>query len=196
MYWYDGSELEGAQDLELFSGTEIKSENEFPQVMDRPLSESGFDDMEQLTMEEFLQDLDLGSCPPTEIQREFLQLTDMTGGDSSDTSEVSFTDDQLLDMSAKDVNRLKGLTKQELKTIKKRRRVLLNRRYARKSREKRIDAQTNANLEKKSLLQEMSEVKMELKTTQGERDMYKAKYLELRGILTNCLSKCGKGEML
>jgi len=197
MYWPDGFEfnLEDAQNMELFSTEEIKCESGLPQDMGRLLP----DDLESLTMEEFLRSNDLDGLGAdlvmTEDNKDNLQaVVDFDHEDEIDedavyVAPVGLTDDQLVDMSAKEVNRLRGLTKQELKTIKKRRRVLLNRRYARKSREKRLDAQTSACTEKENLLVQMNEVKEELKSTQCERDMYKEKYLELREIVTSSLRK-------
>jgi len=197
MYWFDGSDLnlDDAQNMEIFPPAEIKSESGFSLDMGGLLP----DDLERMTMEEFLRSNNLEELGMELVATEDQLAADLdneshTGEDALDVAAVGFTDDQLVDMSAKEVNRLKGLTKQELKTIKKRRRVLLNRRYARKSREKRIDAQTSVCMEKENLLQQMNEVKKELHTTRSERDMYKEKYLELREILTSSLSRTVKTE--
>lgn len=102
---------------------------------------------------------------------------------------LDLTDDQLLNMTAKELNRLKGLSKKDITSIKKRRRVLLNRCYARKSRVKRLDAQTNANQEKEVLVRERDEVKEELEVMRLDRDKYKQKYNSLKEIIDSAISE-------
>lgn len=97
-------------------------------------------------------------------------------------NEMKFTEKELRELSVKDINRLlkeRGLSKDEIARVKHRRRTLKNRRYAQHSRLRRIESKNNLEEEKKSLLQELEQLRRQVTTVERERDMYKDKYVKL-----------------
>lgn len=97
-------------------------------------------------------------------------------------NEMKFTEKELRELSVKDINRLlkeRGLSKDEIARVKHRRRTLKNRRYAQHSRLRRIESKNNLEEEKKSLLQELEQLRKQVTAVERERDMYKDKYVKL-----------------
>lgn len=97
-------------------------------------------------------------------------------------NEMKFTEKELRELSVKDINRLlkeRGLSNDEIARVKHRRRTLKNRRYAQHSRLRRIESKNNLEEEKKSLLQELGQLKNQVTSVERERDMYKDKYVKL-----------------
>lgn len=87
------------------------------------------------------------------------------------------TDDELIVLSVRDLNRkLKNLNKEEKIQLKQRRRLLKNRGYAQTCRSRRIDNQ-------KSLLEQNQCLKELLQKTNMERNLYKTKYENLKSVI-------------
>ena len=83
-------------------------------------------------------------------------------------------------MTIKELNKyIQGIPKQQAQKIKKRRRILKNRKYALKCRLKTVQKRTKMAEENESLEKRISAAKEELKTVTKQRDYYKSKYLQL-----------------
>jgi len=87
------------------------------------------------------------------------------------------TDDELIQLSVRDLNRrLKNLPRDERNKLKQRRRLLKNRGYAQTCRSRRINSQ-------KTLIQENQQLKELLHQTNAERNLYKTKYENLKALI-------------
>ena len=96
----------------------------------------------------------------------------------------TLSDGKLEKMTIKELNKyIQGIPKQQAQKIKKRRRILKNRKYALKCRLKTVQKRTKMAEENKSLEKRISAAKEELKTVTKQRDYYKSKYLQLHASL-------------
>ena len=96
----------------------------------------------------------------------------------------TLSDGKLEKMTIKELNKyIQGIPKQQAQKIKKRRRILKNRKYALKCRLKTVQKRTKMAKENRSLEKRISAAKEELKTVTKQRDYYKSKYLQLHGSL-------------
>lgn len=87
------------------------------------------------------------------------------------------TDDQLLNLSVKDLNsQVKGLPKDFVKKIKQRRRTLKNRGYAHSCRLKRLEEKSSLQRTKKDLEDDVEMLKQQLQKVSHERDFYKSQF--------------------
>lgn len=93
----------------------------------------------------------------------------------------ALSDKKLEKMTTKELNnRIQGISKSQAEKIKKRRRILKNRKYALKCRLKCTEKKSKMAEEKVSLEKEVSTTKVELEKVLKQRDYYRSKCLQLQ----------------
>ena len=100
-----------------------------------------------------------------------------------------FTDDELMKLSIRDLNRrLKSLPKTEVHKIRKRRRSLKNRGYATSCRQRRTALKENLEIQNQRLKAQLREAKESLCNAVKDREIYKKKFEQLNKVF-NALCK-------
>ncbi|XP_077982131.1 transcription factor MafB-like [Glandiceps talaboti] len=104
-----------------------------------------------------------------------------TDGDDNSGILGKFSDEELVNLSVRDLNRqLRGYKKEEVIMLKQKRRTLKNRGYAQSCRTKRVQQRHVLENEKTYLEVEVDRLRAEVASVTRERDMYKKKLESLK----------------
>lgn len=118
------------------------------------------------------------SGSPLQVKlEEMISIPDRMFGSNGREYDSNISDDQLMTLSVRDLNKLLRNLPSDAKTrLKQRRRLLKNRGYAQKCRNRRLYSQ-------KLYCEENNQLKEMLEAVTCERDQYKAKYESLKNLL-------------
>ncbi|XP_077610177.1 LOW QUALITY PROTEIN: transcription factor Maf [Crocuta crocuta] len=122
----------------------------------------------------------LGFSPEDAVEALISNSHQLQGGFDGLHFDDRFSDEQLVTMSVRELNRqLRGVSKEEVIRLKQKRRTLKNRGYAQSCRFKRVQQRHVLESEKNQLLQQVDHLKQEISRLVRERDAYKEKYEKL-----------------
>ena len=95
--------------------------------------------------------------------------------------DVNITDDALISLSVRELNRLlKGLAPDDVRVLKQRRRTLKNRGYAANCREKRLTQKEELELEREALKREITQLRTKNTDMQQQLDHWRGMYSDLQ----------------
>lgn len=102
-------------------------------------------------------------------------------GKGRSVGPVSLSDEELINLSVRELNRvLRGLTRDEITKLKQRRRTLKNRGYAASCREKRLTQKEELEMERAILRDEVDRLRQENDDVRKELDLLRTKYESLQ----------------
>ncbi|XP_029550418.1 transcription factor MafB [Salmo trutta] len=159
---------------------------QYPGLNRQPDALSGPPDMQDMHCQNQYNhnkhDLDYSAPHSPDSQQSAHHLHQQNRHDRRLNVESGFSDDQLVSMSVRELNRhLRGLTKDDVMRLKQKRRTLKNRGYAQSCRYKRVQLKHVLEHEKTSLVTQVEQLKNELNRLARERDAYKLKCEKLTG---------------
>lgn len=133
------------------------------------------------TMDSSFTEADLDDLTNVTLASETCQPDSTVFYDSSENFGTGLTDDELVCLSVRELNRrLQGYSKEAATNLKHKRRTLKNRGYAQNCRSRRMQQRSELEMENSKLLGKLNQAKLEMRRLIQERDAYKQQAHQLQ----------------